>query len=46
MKKELTDIFSEAELTHEYQFNLGTIHEDGNNYAQMTFEQLKIFLKD
>ena len=43
---EVTDIFYEAELTHEYQFNLGTIHEDGNNYAQMTFEQLKIFLKD
>lgn len=37
-------VFYEANLFHEYQFNLGTVHEDGRNYALETLEEVKTFL--
>lgn len=37
-------VYYDYDLPHEYQFNLGTIYEDANNYAQMTFEKLIFFL--
>lgn len=39
-------VFYEAELSHEYQFHLGTEDEDGNNYAMMTLEKVLTFLQE
>lgn len=41
---EVTEVYYEAELSHEYQFNLSTINEDGNNYGMMTLEKVLLFL--
>lgn len=41
---EVTSVYYDYDLMHEYQFNLGTISEDGKNYAQMTFELLVDYL--
>lgn len=40
----VTSVYYNYDLVHEYQFNLGTVYEDGNNYAQMTFDRLLEFL--
>ncbi|WP_045959796.1 alpha/beta hydrolase [Acholeplasma palmae] len=42
----VTKVFYDANLAHEYQFNLGTKNEDGNNYALMTFNQVIKFLEE
>lgn len=39
-------VYYDYDLTHEYQFNLGTISDNGNNYAQMTFDELLLFLNN
>lgn len=41
---DVTSVYYDFDLAHEYQFNLGTNFEDGNNYAQMTFNKLLEFL--
>lgn len=43
---EVTSIFYEADLLHEYQFNLSTIHEDGRNYAMETLAIVLDFLEE
>lgn len=41
---EVTSVYYDYDLMHEYQFNLGTISDDNNNYALMTFNALIDFL--
>lgn len=41
---EVESVYYDYDLVHEYQFNLGTTYDDGNNYAMMTFEKLITFL--
>ena len=37
-------VYYDYDLMHEYQMNLGTISDDNNNYAQLTFNELITFL--
>lgn len=43
---DVTEVYYEAVLTHEYQFNLGTISSDNRNYAKETFDVLLSFLEN
>lgn len=43
---EVKSVYYDYDLVHEYQFNLGTIYDDNNNYAQMTFNELILFLNN
>lgn len=43
---DVTTVFYEAELAHEYQFNLSTINEDGKNYGMLTLEEVLTFLNN
>jgi len=42
----ITSIYHDYDLMHEYQFNLGTVSDDNNNYALITFNYLLDFLND
>lgn len=42
----VTSLYHDFDLFHEYQFNLGTISEDLVNYAQITFDNLILFLNE
>lgn len=39
----LSSYSEHIDLVHEYQFNLGTISDDGKNYAQINFDELLLF---
>lgn len=43
---DVVSVYHDYDLAHEYQFNLGTISDDGKNYAQINFDELLIFLNN
>ena len=38
-------VYYDAKLTHEYQFNLSTINNDGRNYGMETHNELLLYLQ-
>lgn len=43
---DVTEVYYDYDLTHEYQFNLGTTYEDGNNYGMLTLDAVLSFLRN